>query len=197
MKGTTALLPTSYFPSLLYLKVINTYEASIEVHETYQKRTMRNRANILTANGPYRLSVPLKKGKTQSKITDTKISFDEDWQTLHLKHLRSAYGSAPYYEHYIDEIKELIENCPELLIELNFNILNFFKNLGYCKSWGLTSSYSPIIIEKGLDYRNDKIESWEEQRQYHQVFDSKFGFINELSSLDLLFNVGPEGRSYL
>ena len=197
MKGTTALLPTSYFPSLLYLKVINTYEASVETHETYQKRTMRNRANILTANGPYRLSVPLKKGKTKSKITTTKISFDEDWQKLHIKHLKSAYGSAPYYEHYIDEIKEIIENCPELLIDLNFSILNFLRNLGYCRSWNLTSNYNPIAGEKELDFRNRKIQSWEEQRSYHQVFEAKFGFVAELSSLDLLFNVGPEGRSYL
>ena len=32
---------------------------------------------------------------------------------------------------------------------------------------------------------------------YTQVFDSKFGFINNLSILDLLFNQGPNSRKYL
>ena len=32
---------------------------------------------------------------------------------------------------------------------------------------------------------------------YHQVFNSKYGFINNLSILDLIFNVGPESNNYL
>ena len=33
--------------------------------------------------------------------------------------------------------------------------------------------------------------------QYHQVFQSKHGFINNLSVLDLLFNLGPQSLEYL
>ena len=32
---------------------------------------------------------------------------------------------------------------------------------------------------------------------YHQVFNSKYGFIGNLSILDLIFNVGPESNNYL
>ena len=32
---------------------------------------------------------------------------------------------------------------------------------------------------------------------YAQVFDSKYGFLNNLSTLDLLFNLGPEAKTYL
>ena len=32
---------------------------------------------------------------------------------------------------------------------------------------------------------------------YAQVFDSKYGFLNDLSTLDLLFNLGPEAKTYL
>jgi hypothetical protein len=32
---------------------------------------------------------------------------------------------------------------------------------------------------------------------YHQVFEDRFGFIENLSILDLLFNTGPETFSYL
>ena len=32
---------------------------------------------------------------------------------------------------------------------------------------------------------------------YLQVFNNKYGFINNLSILDLLFNEGPNAKSYL
>ena len=32
---------------------------------------------------------------------------------------------------------------------------------------------------------------------YHQVFNSKYGFISNLSILDLIFNMGPESNNYL
>lgn len=32
---------------------------------------------------------------------------------------------------------------------------------------------------------------------YSQVFDEKYGFVPNLSILDLLFNLGPEARGYL
>ena len=197
MKGTTALLPTSYFPSLLYLKVINTFETSIEIYETYQKRTIRNRTVILTANGPFRLSIPLQKGKTKSKITDTKISFEESWQIQHLKHLKSAYGSSPYYEHYIDDIAQILEESPQQLLDLNFKILDYFHDLGYCCSWKLTQSYNYDVGKEIKDYRGNDLLEWESQLPYHQVFQHKFGFVDGLSCLDLLFNMGPEGSAYL
>jgi hypothetical protein len=34
-------------------------------------------------------------------------------------------------------------------------------------------------------------------REYFQVFSEKYGFIPNLSILDLLFNTGPEAKEYL
>ena len=36
-----------------------------------------------------------------------------------------------------------------------------------------------------------------ETPQYQQVFHAKHGFINNLSTLDLLFNLGPQSLEYL
>lgn len=49
--------------------------------------------------------------------------------------------------------------------------------------------FSDLIIAK----QKHKIEN----PQYHQVFHSKHGFINNLSVLDLLFNLGPQSLEYL
>ncbi len=194
-KKSITLLPTSYFPSIHYLKVMNTHCVSLEAHENYQKRTIRNRTKILNANGPFLLSVPLTKGKTKSLITETKISFDEDWQIQHLKHIKSSYGSAPFYDHYIDEISELINNSSSTLWQLNLSILNYLKSLDYCQSWSFTESYVTGQTSEVLDYRM-AVPSITEPKSYNQVFQEKFGFVDNLSCLDLLFNLGPEGASY-
>lgn len=197
MKGTIALLPISYFPSISYLKVMNSYTVSIEANENYQKRTFRNRARILNANGSLLLSVPLKKGKTLTKIRETQISFADAWQSQHLKHLKSSYKSAPYYEHYIDELASLIMECPPFLWDLNLSILDYLSRLGYCQSWKLTEEYITQNAYEGVDFRTNRIILTESQKNYHQVFEPKFGFVKDLSCLDLLFNVGPEGPAYL
>ena len=49
--------------------------------------------------------------------------------------------------------------------------------------------FSDLIIAKKIN----KIEI----PHYHQVFQSKHGFINNLSILDLLFNLGPQSLEYL
>jgi hypothetical protein len=49
--------------------------------------------------------------------------------------------------------------------------------------------FSDLIIAK------KKIEKI--NLHYHQVFQSKYGFINNLSILDLLFNLGPQSLEYL
>ena len=42
-----------------------------------------------------------------------------------------------------------------------------------------------------------KTESSLPLRPYYQVFDQKFGFVPDMSVLDLLFNMGPESILYL
>ena len=51
-----------------------------------------------------------------------------------------------------------------------------------------------------LDYRflvNARKESIINNPSYIQVFQDKYGFINNLSILDLLFNEGPNALTYL
>lgn len=44
---------------------------------------------------------------------------------------------------------------------------------------------------------NARKESKIKMSPYLQVFNNKYGFINNLSILDLLFNEGPNAKSYL
>ena len=66
-----------------------------------------------------------------------------------------------------------------------------------------TESFKKQYPSKLLDYR-EKIhpkKSFRDPRfknpEYTQVFSPKYGFIPNLSILDLLFNLGPESADYL
>ncbi len=74
--------------------------------------------------------------------------------------------------------------CDCLQLELNTS-----KTVTYQKS-----------IENKIDFRflvNAKKEHPQDYDTYTQVFNSKYGFIPNLSILDLLFNEGPNALNYL
>lgn len=192
---TEALLSTSYFGPVGYYKLFNKYKLIIEANETYQKRSIRNRCQILSSNGPLTLSVPLKKGKTLKLITEVEIAYDTNWPTKHISAIRSAYGSAPYFEHYCEPIFELIAAQSKYLFDLNNEINEFLVKNNFIKSANYSTEY--LIGQQGnLDYRNSK-QAYLEVLPYSQVFEFKYGFTNGLSILDLIFNLGPESISIL
>ena len=62
----------------------------------------------------------------------------------------------------------------------------------------LTDDY--LAETSSLDLReafSPKTESSLPLRPYYQVFDQKFGYVPDMSVLDLLFNMGPESILYL
>ena len=190
-------LPISYFGPIAYYSTILHYPCQIEYHENYQKRSIRNRAQILSSNGPINISVPLKKGKTNLSITAVQIAYDEPWYDNHLKSIISAYGTAPYFDFYIDKIKDLLESKPQLLFDLNVNIREFvFKIIGL-DSISNTSEYnkSDRVYRPTFTNKNKKQEIV--IQEYTQVFTEKYGFTPNLSVLDLIFNVGPESNRIL
>jgi len=187
-----AILPISYFGPIKYYKLLNTNDCKIEQHENYQKRTIRNRTKVLAANGILSLSVPLRKGKTQSTITETLISNDTAWREVHIKSIKSAYSSSPYFEYYFDAIAELIAKPHRTLFELDLATINHFSDLGIIEPVSFTKSYVKVLPEDQLDFRAEKDWLSQSIEPYIQVFESKFGFTPQLSILDALFNLGPE-----
>lgn len=177
------------------------YKAFVEVHETYQKRSIRNRAELASANGRLDISVPLKKGKTQLPIGEVLISYDEPWAIHHLKVIKSAYGSAPYFDYYYPKVEKLLQLQYDKLLDLNMEVLRFFQELGYSPEVHTSQSYvtQEQVADNGkwVDKRSFDSVGYEGLPAYNQVFEAKYGFLSGLSALDLLFNVGPEGAAYL
>jgi hypothetical protein len=117
----SAILTTEYLPPISSLWLINYCDTIIlEYCENYQKKSTRNRCKILGVNGIDILSVPLKKGKnSRMPITDVEISYDSEWIANHLHAIKSAYGNAPYFEYYFDDLEQILKSEHRRLVNLN------------------------------------------------------------------------------
>lgn len=194
-----SVISLPYFGNLLWFQSAIMYQPLIENHENYQKKSWRNKTIILGANGPKMLSVPLQKGKhKQMPYKDVLISYEENWTKTHIQGIYSAYGNAAYFEHYFPDIEKILLQKPVLLWELNQNLnARIFQWISFGESLTATGQY----LKKEqylLDLRNEKlINLVTNDMKYPQVFEDKFGFVNDLSILDLLFNMGPETLSIL
>ncbi len=202
------LLELHYFPSIQYFSKLTTYDKTyIEQHENYLKGSYRNRCHIVGANGLQRLSIPLKRGKNeQTPIKEVQISYAENWRTQHWMSIRSAYGRAPYFEHFADEIAPFFQKKPTFLYDFNWELLLLLVDLIQLEVDILpTASYEKQVAHGIVDFRNGIFPKKHRQKEdtqfksvaYPQVFEERHGFLSNLSILDLLFCTGPQASLIL
>jgi hypothetical protein len=206
------ILSLQYLPPIAYFQLLLEYGgAYLDAQEHYQKGSYRNRCEIATASGSFRLSIPLQKGKNQQQpIRSTRIAYDQNWQKQHWWTIRSAYSNAPYWEHYADVIETFYVQKTTFLWDYNEMILeNCLKMLKLQHKISLkttTQYFIPFddILKIDdvtyLDFRNKvhpQITPLSQER-YQQVFEEMVGFIPNLSILDLLLCCGGNyGRELL
>lgn len=185
-------LPVHCFPNAAWLAEAASADVVLDLHEYYEKQTLRNRFEILGVNGKMTLSIPVEgqKGvKTLSK--DVKIA-NHDWRKLHLTSIRSAYGRAPFYEHYFDELADIFLEKQAYLADFNLQVLDWLK----AKKLSITTAQSTAFIP----YSEKQIPqpcAMEEPPAYLQVFSDRFPFSSGLSVIDLLMNLGPRSADHI
>lgn len=195
------LLHPSYFPSISnYIAMIQADELVFEVDDNFQKQTNRNRMYIYSSNGLQLLNISVKHSlEKNQKYKDVLIDNSSDWQKIHFKSLESAYKNSPFYEYFIDEILPIYQNKHKFLLDLNFKTFEVVNEcLGINLPYTKTTEYLHEV-ENCNDLRflvNGKKDTTQIET-YTQVFGEKYGFINNLSILDLLFNEGRYSVDYL
>ena len=199
------LLSTAYFPPVHYMALIaGSDNILIEKEENYLKQTFRNRCYILSANGPLVLTVPVLTGSFhKTALKDTMIDYSKRWQQIHTRGITSSYKSSPFYLYYYDLIEKPILRNHKYLIDLNMDALE-----SLIKITGLTTgvSFTTIFEPEGQvrnDFRYDITPKKKTGgnsfifKEYYQVFKNQHGFVPGLSTLDLIFNTGPDSAGYL
>lgn len=200
------LLSTAYFaPVHFYARFIYHNKIYIEQYENFIKQTYRNRCEIQGSNGKVPLVVPVVKGRgTKVLIKDLQISYDENWQHGHWQTIVSAYNSSPYFEYYQDELIPFFRKKTKFLLDYNLKIHETVCDFLEIKNnFKLTDDFEKIPedslnLREAISPKNKKIsDNAFVAKPYTQVFCEKFGFMPNLSILDLLFNEGPNAHTFL
>jgi len=87
----------------------------------------------------------------------------------------------------------------KFLFDWNLSVLEWLKQvLKFSGQLIITTQLSNRIIEDARDkWLPKNFQTADLGFQYRQVFEEKTGFQNNLSILDLLFNMGPKARDLL
>ena len=205
-----ALLSTTYFgPVQWYQKLYRHEEVQIEQWESFLKQTYRNRCLIATTQGVQALTVPVERKEESGKrkentIKDMRISDHGNWRHLHWNALMSAYGESPFFEYYQDDIRPFFEKRWDYLFDFNEAIREkMCELLDIQPKISFSLEFKVYSLEKEKDFReairpkHPLPDPDFEPKPYYQVYQQKHGFLPNLSILDLLFNMGPEGIFYL
>jgi hypothetical protein len=196
------VLPLCCFPPIYWFGLANSGEDFvIDMHETYTKQTFRNRFDILAANGRMTLTIPVV-GQKGEKIPYSEIKIAHGkWKYGHISSMRSAYGRSAFFEHYFPKVEELFRSEPEFLLDFNkkaFEIVSSFVNEKDKMSNSTEAFPYNDVSGEFTDHRFDFEPSFKSPslKPYYQVFSDRHPFQSNLSSLDLLFNLGPKAVDY-
>ena len=191
-----------FFPSIkeiiLFEKLRN---VSIDIYENFPKQTFRNRAVVMSSQGLLNIIVPTKNnGLKKTLMKDIEISYSERWNVEAWRTIFSCYGKSPFFIYYEDKVREILFKQYKYLIDLNLETFLFLQkamNLKCCLN--ITSHYIDRIENNYRDMLlpKNRVADGADLMPYYQCFETKFEFQTNLSSLDLLFNLGNEANDYI
>ncbi len=198
LNSDSVFLTTAYLAPVEYFVILaNAGKVFIEQHEHYIKQSYRSRCRIATANGVMDLSIPVDKSGKEL-IRDVRISKHSDWQKHHWRSIESAYNSSPFFEYYSDDLRPFFEKKWVFLWDFNLEIqqkilelLEIEADIAFSGKFETNPDESIVDLRYRIHPKKDPALKL---KNYYQVFEQKFGFIANLSIIDLLFNMGNESR---
>jgi hypothetical protein len=143
------------------------------------------------------LTVPLTGKHGKVFITDIRIDYTQKWLTNHWRTIQSAYGKAPFFEHYVDDLEKVLFKKYEFLYDLNIQLLSMClawlkwnvvvsESLSYEKDCPLTTTDLRSLINPK---KTELLAKFYNPSEYTQVFGNTF--VSNMSLIDLIFCEGP------
>ena len=193
------IIELQYLPQPIYFALLlKEPDLEIDGYEHFVKQSYRNRCRILTANSVDELSIP-GLGVTKKIITkDIRIDYSQKWLNRNWRAIQSAYGKAPFFEYYAEDMLAVYNKKHKFLFDLTHELLTQCLDFLQLEiNLKFTSRYQDLKKEPLNDFRskirpksNPDILNTYNQISYQQVFGNNF--VNNLSVIDLIFCEGPQ-----
>ncbi|MEG1580098.1 MAG: WbqC family protein [Bacteroidaceae bacterium] len=203
MSNTICLTSAYLAPIHYYARLFACEKVMIEQHDHYVKQTYRNRCEIASANGRLSLTIPVERSDgAKTPMRDVRISDHDHWRHTHWNALVSNYEKSPYFEYYADDLHPFYEQKYAFLLDFNEALqTKVCELLDLPLSMERTAEYFTaedlLQVEDLREVIRPKTPFTEDVRflpkPYYQVFSHRYGFLPNMSIVDLLFNMGPEG----
>lgn len=209
--------PPEYFPGLGYAALLLRAE-TVVVADTFQysRQSFQNRARLRTPDGWQWISVPLEAGQHGAAIAGTRLRAATGWQRTHWKALLFNYGATPFFDAYAPRLRPLFEQPWTHLGALTCATVTAVHGLLDAPSRLVRASAlegapadlpavlaasggGPLLVPEAVAAvdAGHAAEAYVLRcapPTYRQAF---AGFEPGMSTLDLLFNYGPEARRLL
>lgn len=192
----------------------------------FSKNYFQNRNRIIGSAGPMWLAVPvLTKGHTSKKLNEMEILPQTTWKKKYIRTLEQVYGRHPHFSFLSEGLLPIFWKEWRFLVDLNMAVIEWFLNwLDFRKPVHMASTLdvsgakSELLLEicravnatsylsgpSGRDYLEERLFqksgiSVDYHDFEHPVYYQKGqeDFVSHLSTVDLIANLGDEGRKFL
>lgn len=134
---------------------------------------------------------------------EVRIDHSQKWLDNHWRTIQSAYGKAPFFEYYAQDLHDILFKNHKYLFDLDLHLLSLcLKWLKWKKSIKQNKIYEKDPVSTVNDLRNvinakNSTESMFSFKgiEYRQVFGHTF--VADLSIIDLVFCTGPDAGEWI
>ena len=222
---TIMIRQPGYMPNIGFFKKIEYSDIFVFLDDTqFSKDSFDNRNKIKTKSNSKWISVPLKRPVFRKKLNQVMISYDTDWIKSHSELIYQNYKDAPYFSSYWNEIKKILDQKSNLLIDLNLNPISYFLKILEINTTTIKSSELKITKTKtqrlvdicaqlnascyisGIGGKNYVDESLFKNSDIKLTYENSIhpnynqihgNFMKNMSIIDLIFNEGEKSSEIL
>lgn len=207
-----------YLPSAMLMNKMALSDVFVFLsHVQFLGRSWQQRNRIRNGSQAIFLTVPVKKkGQRFQAISEVVIQNENDWARTHLTAIRMAYAKRPHFSRYFPEFESLLSRRWESLCELNIETTRYLARclgivtpvfdsrdldptgkgnemlIGLCHRLGadhyVSNVGSSAYIDEVLFAQQGVRHQWQAFR--FSEYDQGVPFLDRLSVLDMLFNLG-------
>ncbi|MFB1003670.1 MAG: WbqC family protein [Bacteroidia bacterium] len=169
-------------------RLVNLENPIIHLNHSFQKQSELSQYDIVTSQGRLKLSIPTQKRTRKGPYENVMIDYNSAWQIEHWRSITNSYRKSPFFLYYGYKIEAVYMTEYKTLMQFNRALLDVLYNCLKLDNEPTIDHISDAFFVKTPMLNNTV---------YPQVFDSMLDFEENLSVLDLIFNLGPEATDYL